>query len=173
MRVEWSDLSGVHLEPAVRTSDNRGSFEKLYDGATGTALTATQVCTSFNRARGTLRGLHVQLPPAEESKAIWCGAGEMFDVMLDMRRDQVTYGDWATVRLAASEPQLLRLPPGIAHGYQTLTDGVVVNYLIEGAFSAECARTIKWDAPGLSIDWPLPVTAVSDADRDGLSWPVF
>ena len=172
MKVDWSDLAGVHLEPATRTRDSRGSFEKLYDGTASGPLVANQVCTSFNRTRGTLRGLHVQVPPAGETKAIWCSAGEVFDVMVDARRSHGTYGDWAAVRLAGSEPQLLRLPPGIAHGYQTLTDAAVLSYLIDGTFNPECARTIRWDDASLRIEWPIDVTVVSESDRGGLSWPL-
>lgn len=167
MRVDWTELSGVTLEPAVRHTDDRGSFDKLYDGTT---LTMTQLCSSFNHQRGTVRGLHVQVAPDLEQKSLWCTTGELFDVLVDTRPDEPTYGDWAGVHLAAREARLLRLPPGIAHGYQTLTDGTAVTYLIDGSFAPNSARTILWNDATLQIDWPLALTTISESDRNGRPW---
>ncbi|MFL6106650.1 MAG: dTDP-4-dehydrorhamnose 3,5-epimerase family protein [Marmoricola sp.] len=172
MRVEWSDLAGVVLEVAVRHEDVRGSFDKLYESRDRGSLTASQLCTSFNRASGTVRGLHVQVAPHLEHKSLWCTSGKLFDVLVDMREEEPTYGDWAAVNLSAAQPCLLRLPPGIAHGYQTLADATAVTYLIDGTFAPLSARTIRWNDAKLGIDWPLPMTVISDSDRDGLSWPV-
>ncbi|MFL6108690.1 MAG: dTDP-4-dehydrorhamnose 3,5-epimerase family protein [Marmoricola sp.] len=168
MRVEWSDLAGVSLEAAVRHQDDRGSFDKLY---TGGPLLATQLCSSFNHLRGTVRGLHFQVEPDLERKALWCTAGELFDVLVDTRVSEPTYGAWASVHLSASAAQLLRLPPGVAHGYQTLVDETAVAYLIDGPFAPKSARTIRWDDPTLKIDWPRPPSAISAADRNGRLWP--
>lgn len=173
MKLDWSDLAGVVLEPAERHEDRRGSFEKLFDGSRSLPITATQLCTSFNHVRGTVRGLHVQLAPHPEHKALWCSSGELFDVLVDTRSDQPTFGSWATIHLSATAPQLLRVPPGVAHGYQTLADRTTVNYLIEGAHHPGSARTIRWNDATLAIEWPLPVTEISDSDRDGLPWPLF
>lgn len=172
MRVEWSDLAGVVLEAPQRHEDGRGSFDKLYDGGGLGSITATQLCTSFNRVSGTVRGLHVQLAPHLERKSLWCTSGQLFDVLVDTREEEPTYGSWAAVRLTAAEPRLLRLPPGIAHGYQTLLDNTAVAYLIDGTFSPSSARTIRWDDASLGIEWPLPVSMISESDRGGQSWPV-
>lgn len=172
MRVELLDLPGVRLEPADRHQDERGSFEKIFDGAQDRALNATQVCMSVNRVRGTVRGLHVQVAPSLEHKALWCSSGELFDVLVDTRPGEATYGDWAAVHLTSSRPTMLRIPPGIAHGYQTLADTTTVNYLIEGDFAPESARTLRWDDPTVGITWPLEVSLMSASDREGRSWPV-
>lgn len=171
MRVDWSELSGVSLEPAVRFRDERGSFEKLYDGSAG-PLGVTQLCTSYNAATGTVRGLHVQVAPHLERKALWCTSGELFDVLVDTRPDEPTYGCWAGVHLTAVGAELLRLPPGIAHGYQTLAADTALCYLIDGDFAPGSARTLRWDDPTVQVEWPLPVTVMSDSDRDGRPWPV-
>jgi dTDP-4-dehydrorhamnose 3,5-epimerase len=111
MRVEWTDVRGVVLEAAQRHEDARGSFEKLYDGSSTGPLTTTQLCTSFNRRSGTVRGLHVQVAPHLEHKAVWCGSGEIFDVLLDTRPGEPTFGCWVGVRLSGAHQQLLRVPP--------------------------------------------------------------
>jgi dTDP-4-dehydrorhamnose 3,5-epimerase len=172
MRIDWTAMAGVVIEPAERHRDERGSFEKLYHGSPDHLLTVSQVCTSFNRTRGTVRGLHVQLPPNEEQKALWCSAGAMFDVVVDTRRGSKSFGHWAGIDLEASEPVLLRIPPGIAHGYQTLTDDTAVTYLINGEHVPDAARTVLWNDPSLGIEWPLDVSIISAADRAGQRWPV-
>lgn len=172
MRVHWTSIRGVTIEPAERHHDERGSFEKLFDGSLDGSLSVSQVCTSNNRARGTLRGLHVQVAPHEERKALWCSGGALFDVLVDTRRNEATFGSWAGVELGAAEPVLLQIPPGIAHGYQTLAEDTTVTYLISGVYAPESARTILWNDPSLGIEWPLEVRVISDSDRAGRPWPV-
>lgn len=172
MRVDWTAIAGVEVEPAARHHDERGTFEKLYDGSSERALTVFQVCTSFNRTRGTVRGLHVQLAPHDEHKSLWCSTGALFDVLVDTRRDETTFGDWAGVNLAATEAVLLRIPPGVAHGYQTLIDDTTVTYLITGDHVPSAARTVVWNDPSVGVSWPLDVSVISPADRAGRPWPV-
>ena len=171
MRIEWSDMAGVSLEPVVSHQDERGSFDKIFDGSNDVVLTASQLCLSLNRAAGTVRGLHVQVAPHLESKSIWCSSGELFDVIVDTRPEHGSFGHWAGVLLDGTRPQLLRIPPGVAHGYQTLAVNTAINYLIDGTYAPEAARTIRWDDPTLGIDWPHEVTLISDADRAGQPWP--
>lgn len=168
-RLEWDQLAGVTLHDSTVHVDARGNFVKLWgDGA----LVVDQVCTSYNVRAGTLRGLHLQLPPSVERKYVWCTAGALWDVLVDARADEPTFGSWAAVRLGADEPALLEVPPGVAHGYQTLADGTGVGYLISGAYDATSARTLAWDDPTVGISWPLQVSEISAADRDGRPWPL-
>jgi dTDP-4-dehydrorhamnose 3,5-epimerase len=118
-----------------------------------------------------VRGLHVQVAPHLESKSIWCSSGELFDVIVDTRPEHGSFGHWAGVLLDGTRPQLLRIPPGVAHGYQTLAVNTAINYLIDGTYAPESARTNRWDDPTLGIDWPHEVTLISDADRAGQPWP--
>lgn len=170
MKVEWCDVIGVELHPGMTHRDDRGTFVKHYD-AGHDAVTARQVCTSFNHLRGTVRGLHLQLPPFEETKLVWCTSGELWDVMVDTRREQPTFGCWANVRLAAGDGNLLVVPPGVAHGYQTLSDNTSVAYVIDGEYRADAARTVAWNDPSIGVAWPLDVTAISADDRKGTEWP--
>lgn len=168
MRVEPTEIPGVSLTPGRRTRDSRGSFTKALDGA----VSAVQLCAAHNLERGTVRGLHVQVEPYSEEKRVWCVAGSVWDVLVDTRPDEPTYGSWTGLRLDATKPLVLGVPAGVAHGYQSLVDETVVVYLIAGPYSPAHARTISWSDPTLNIDWPLPVSRISDADRDAPPWPL-
>ncbi len=171
MRVDWTAILGLELLEATEHLDERGAFAKLWDGSTSGALEVDQVCVSSNRAAGTIRGLHLQVEPFPESKAIWCSSGRLWDVVVDTRPDQPTYGAWAAVELDARRAQVLRIPPGVAHGFQTLSDDTTVMYLISGHFDAGSGRTVPWHDPTLSIAWPQMVTAISEKDRTAPPWP--
>ena len=172
MRRDWSELRGVVFESGVVHRDNRGSFTKLFDADGVDELAVTQVCVSVNDRSGTIRGMHVQLLPHGETKRLWCTSGEVWDVVIDLRADEPTWGDWAAVTLKADEPAMLSVPAGVAHGFQTLTDGASLIYLIDGAFAPESARTLRWDDPTVGIEWPREVTMISENDRAGRPWPV-
>jgi dTDP-4-dehydrorhamnose 3,5-epimerase len=93
-------------------------------------------------------------------------------VLVDMRSDQPTYGSWWAETLSSDNPMSLLVPPGIAHGYQTLSDDTVVSYLICGEFRPKSARTLAWNDPTIAVPWPLDVTEISESDRNGTPWPV-
>ena len=94
------------------------------------------------------------------------------DVLVDLRPDEPTYGDWAATHLKAVEPAMLTVPPGVAHGFLTLTDGASFVYLIDGEFAPASARTLCWDDPTVGIEWPHEVTVISAKDRAGQPWPM-
>jgi dTDP-4-dehydrorhamnose 3,5-epimerase len=171
MKVELTSLRGVALHDAIVHVDPRGTFAKLRE-CDGDPIPVDQVCVSSNVKAGTIRGLHIQLPPHEEEKLVWCTAGKIFDVLVDTRPGEPTYGRWSAVELASDIPQLLQVPPGVAHGYQTRTNGATVAYLIVGKWAPTEARTIAWNDPTLRIDWPEAVTEISDGDRGGSPWPL-
>lgn len=171
MRVDLSAIAGVQLHGAVVHSDERGSFTKLFETTTAPPH-AQQVCRSVNDRAGTIRGLHLQLDPHPERKLIWCTAGAIWDVVVDARPDQPTFGSWACVELNASPGQTIEVPPGVLHGFQTLLDATVVHYVIDGVHEPSSARTIAWDDPTLGISWPMPPSALSAADSRGASWPL-
>lgn len=171
MRVDMTDIRGVRLEEARVHTDHRGNFVKYRDAQVH-RVPIDQVCSSFNHRAGTVRGIHVQVPPHVEHKLVWCTAGAIWDLVVDTRHDEPTYGHWAATELSADAPSLLHVPAGVAHGYQTLTDSAAVAYLIEGRWVPTAARTISWEDPALAIDWPHPISDISDADKDGLAWPI-
>ena len=175
MNAEPLALRGVTLLRAEVHEDERGAFRRIVDIPTlaglGLDAAVVQISMATNRRRGTLRGMHYQVAPHGESKTIWCTSGSVFDVLVDLRAHEPTYGSWISVHLAADLPVALHVPPGIAHGYQTLEDGTALAYAIGTPYVPESARSLRWDDPTVAIDWPLPVTAISQRDREAPLWP--
>lgn len=174
MRVEWSEMAGVEMTSPSEHADERGTFTKLYAGGPDQVdrLSVAQVVVTHNLQRGTVRGLHVQVAPHLETKTLWCSSGEVWDVLVDTRSDQPSHGHWTANRLQAGVPHIITVPPGVAHGYQTLADASTLVYLIEGVHVSHSARTLAWDDPVVGIDWPLSASVISQRDRAGAPWPV-
>jgi dTDP-4-dehydrorhamnose 3,5-epimerase len=114
--------------------------------------------------------MHFQRPPAEESKLVRCSRGTIFDVIIDLRRDSATYGKHFAVELSDDSHRALFVPKGFAHGFQALSDEVMVEYQMGAYYSPNEATGIRYDDPAFAIEWPLPVTTISEQD---LSWPRF
>ena len=176
MIVEATAFRGVHFLRGVRHRDPRGSLRKvLVAGAArdaGLDVSFDEVVVTTNDLAGTVRGMHFQVPPHAETKTLWVTAGALFDVLVDMRPEEPTYGSWLGVDLTADDDLALQVPPGVAHGYQTLVAGTTITYLIRGSHSPEHARTLRWDDLTVAITWPHEVSQISDKDREGSSWPV-
>jgi dTDP-4-dehydrorhamnose 3,5-epimerase len=172
VKRELAEMDGVVLSVGAAYPDERGAFSKLLNAGAGEEIAVTQIASSYNARSGTVRGMHLQVPPHGEIKRLWCAIGAIWDVLVDFRPESRTFGDWAGVRLSPDEPALLTVPMGVAHGFQTLVDATTVVYLIDGAFLPDHGRTLRWDDPTVGIDWPLPVTAISESDRSGRAWPV-
>ena len=168
-------FSGLYLVTAEVHPDDRGSFRRMVDfdvlRSRGLDTAVCQVSTVNNRRAGTVRGLHYQAEPNAEAKTLWCHAGAVFDVLVDLRPDEPTYGKWIGVRLEAGAPAALHVPRGIAHGYQTLEDASEMTYLISTPYVSESARSLRWDDPTVGIEWPLKVTAISARDQQAPNWP--
>jgi dTDP-4-dehydrorhamnose 3,5-epimerase len=173
--VEPLGLPGVFLLHGVRHADERGFLRKVVVSdvlrEAGLDLVVDEVVSTTNDAAGTVRGMHYQAAPHEETKTLWVTSGALADVLVDVRRDQATYGQHVAVRLSADDDLGLYVPPGVAHGYQTLVDDTSLTYLIRGAYSPDHARTLAWDDPVVAVQWPLPVTRISEKDRQGHPWP--
>ena len=112
--------------------------------------------------------MHYQVEPALESKLVRCTRGSMFDVVLDVRHGSPTYKKWFAVELSAENGRMLYLPEGCAHGYQTLEDNTEMHYMASAVYTPSAARGARFDDPAFQIQWPLPVTAISEQDRN---WP--
>ena len=109
---------------------------------------------SFNKKRGTLRGLHYQAAPHEQAKLVRCTMGAIYDVIVDLRPDSATFKQWVAVELTASNRQMLYVPEGFAHGFQTLEDRTEAFYQMSEYYAPECARGVRWNDPAFSIEWP-------------------
>ena len=175
MRIEHLPLEGVVLLGYDTARDDRGSFRRVIDlgdlAGLGLDSRVSQVSAATNDVRGTVRGMHYQARPHEESKTIWCTRGSVFDVLVDVRPEQPTYGSWCSVTLADGDGLALHVPPGIAHGYQTLEDDSALVYVMSTPHHPESARSLLWSDPTVAITWPLPVTRISDRDREAPAWP--
>lgn len=169
MRFTESGMAGaflIELEPA---RDERGFFAQTWNRALfaehGLDVELTECAMSFNHRRGTLRGLHYQVAPFEETKLVRCTAGAIYDVIVDLRLQSPTKHKWAGFELTAENRRMVYVPRGFAHGFQTLTDSTEVSYQLTGTYSPGHARGIRWDDPALGVSWPLPVTSISQRDR--------
>ncbi len=165
-------FEGVRALWGVRSNDQRGSSRKLLVGAEGLwkPRSVPDVLSVHNRVAGTIRGFHLQEAPYSEAKALWVSAGSIFDVILDLRSDLPTFGQWQAFHMTAEDPFLLILPLGVAHGYQTLSDNTVVTYLIDGTYQPLAARAVLATSPSLGIPWPLKIAAISEADKGAAPW---
>jgi dTDP-4-dehydrorhamnose 3,5-epimerase len=163
-------LAGAFVIEPDRFDDERGHFGRLYDReefeARGLDTRVALCAVSFNRTRGTLRGLHYQASPHEQAKLVRCTHGRLHDVIVDLRRESSTYRKWVAEELSAASGRLLYVPAGFAHGFLTLEAGTEIMYLISGPRVARSERGIRWDDPALAIDWPVSPAILSARDRD-------
>ena len=155
----------IDVEPLV---DDRGVFARTWCArelaAAGIDPRIAQCNISYNRVRGTLRGLHYQAEPHAEAKFVRCTAGAIFDVIVDLRPGP-TYLHWESFTLSAANRSTLYVPRGCAHGFQTLEDATEVFYQMSEFYAPEAARGIAWDDPVLGIEWPLDGPVMSAKDR--------
>lgn len=158
MRFRETPLAGAFVIELERREDERGSFARCWCkeefAAHGLHANWVQANVSFNRRAGTLRGLHYQEAPHQETKLIRCTAGAAYDVIVDLRSGSPTWGRWAAVELSAARGAMIYVPEGFAHGFQTLTDNTELFYLMSAAHSPASARGVRWDDPALAITWP-------------------
>jgi dTDP-4-dehydrorhamnose 3,5-epimerase len=170
--TELTDAYIVDLEPIA---DSRGFFARAWCerelGEQGLETRIAQCNMSFNRRKGTIRGMHFQRPPHEEVKLIRCIRGALFDVIIDLRPESATYKNWIGVELSDDNRRALYVPKGFAHGFQTLVDNTETFYMVSAFYAADAGAGVRWDDPAFGIDWPLgQPTEISDNDRN---WPDF
>lgn len=175
MILNEAPLAGAFvIQPELRR-DERGFFARTFCRETllehGIDIDIVQCNLTHNRRRGTLRGMHYQIPPHAEQKLVCCVRGAAFDVIVDLRGDSPTRGQWYAVELTADNRRSLLIPRGMAHGFQTLTADTEMFYQMGQSFSPEHARGFRYDDPAIGIDWPLAVSCISERDRN--FGPVF
>lgn len=167
MQIESLKIPGTYLIENNIHIDDRGSFENLYNlellEKLETNFAIRQVNLSRNQNAGTVRGLHYQRSPAPESKIVNCVLGLVFDVMVDLRIKSEFFGCWQSVILKPSQ-NAVYIPDGVAHGFQTLTDNCIIQYLHSGNYVPSLSTGIRFDDPNLQISWPQEVSEVSEND---------
>lgn len=174
VRFVGTKIPGVYLVEPDALEDERGFFARAWCvrefAARGLAPRFVQCNLSYSRRRGTLRGLHYQAPPMAEAKLVRCIRGVVFDVVVDLRPESPTYGQWLGIALAANNRGALYVPEGCAHGFQTLVDDTEVMYPVSQYYAPHYERGVRWDDPAFGIQWPLPDPIISAKDR---SWQDF
>lgn len=167
-------LMGAFIVELDKKDDDRGFFARAYCAREfeqhGLRPQVVQANMSYNHKRGTVRGMHYQVPPASEPKFIRCIRGAIWDVIIDMRPGSPTYLQHIGVELSADNRRAIYVPDMFAHGNQALTDGAELLYLVGEFYTPGCERGVRYDDPEISIEWPIPVTVISDKDA---SWPLL
>ncbi len=168
MRFTPLAIAEVWLVQPERRADARGHFARTFCAAEfaahGLPVAFPQCNLSFNRHRGTLRGLHWQDDPYQEGKLVRCTRGAVFDVAVDLRPGSATRGHWVSATLSAEDGDALYVPPGFAHGFQALEDGAEVFYQMTEPYRDGLARGLRWNDPALAIAWPLADPILSERD---------
>lgn len=174
MKFIETGLSGAVIVEIEKLQDQRGFFARTWCKKEfekhGLDTEVVQANVSYNRTKGTLRGMHYQAEPHGETKLVRCTQGAIYDVIIDLRPDSPTYRKWIGVELTADNYRMLFVPKMFAHGYQTLVDDSVVAYQAGQFYTPGSERGIRFDDPAFDIQWPLPVSIISEKDK---SWSDF
>lgn len=167
-------LKGAFIIEPEFLRDERGFFARTWCRqeftSHGLNPRLVQCNISFNRRKGTLRGMHYQATPHAEAKLVRCTRGSIYDVIIDLRPESPTFKQWAASELTESNRLMLYIPEGFAHGFQTLEDDTEVFYQMSEFYHPESARGIRWDDPAFLITWPLSCLTVSTKDNSYQLW---
>ncbi len=162
-------LPGVFEIRLEALPDDRGFFARTWCQmefeAHGLNPRLAQCSISFNARRGTLRGLHLQVPPYAEAKLVRCTKGAIYDVVVDLRPQSPTYLQWIGVTLTATNRAMVYIPEGCAHGFLTLEEQSEVLYQMSEFYHPESARGVRWNDPAFRVAWPFAPEIISERDR--------
>lgn len=174
MQLKRTAIEGLIQVEVTLREDERGAFARTYDEETfakaGLPTHWPQCNTSFNRKRGTLRGMHFQAAPKEEPKLVRCTAGSVFDVGVDLRPDSPTYLKWFGIELSAARRNAFFIPAGFAHGFLTLEDYTEVYYQMGESYDAALQRGVRWNDPTFGIIWPFSPVVIAPRDAEYASY---
>lgn len=166
--IETKLKGAFTIEPEM-LEDERGFFARTFCQkefeARGLDPRQVQSSISFNKTRGTLRGMHFQAIPFEETKLVRCTKGKIYDVIIDLRCDSPTYRQWLMEELTVDNHRMMYVPKGFAHGFQTLEDQTEVFYQMSESYMEGYAKGIRWDDPAFGITWPVENPIISAKDR--------
>lgn len=169
-----TELVGAFVIDLQRFEDNRGFFACAWSAEAfakqGLDVRLAQINLSYNRTRGTLRGMHFRHAPHAEAKLIRCVRGTIYDVIIDLRPDSASYRRWVGVELSAENRRAVYVPEGFAHGFQTLVNDVEVLYQVSQPYMPSAEAGVRYDDPAFGVSWPLPASEVSAKDQQ---WPLF
>jgi dTDP-4-dehydrorhamnose 3,5-epimerase len=157
-------IKGVYIIQPELLTDERGFFarsfckEEFQKHELETDIVQCNI--SYNKKKGTLRGMHYQVPPFEEAKMVSCTKGSIYDVIVDLRRDSPTCCQWVATEINDKNFKMMYIPKGCAHGFQTLEENAIVYYQMTEFFHPECAKGVRWNDPVFKIDWPIIQTVI-------------
>ena len=170
--LETGIVNARVIDPSPH-QDGRGRFLRAWCAREfaeqGLDFLPVQANLGFSKTSGTVRGMHFQTAPAIEAKLVRCTRGAIFDVVLDLRPESPSYGEWHGVELTAENCRMLYVPQNCAHGYQTLEECTEMYYMTSAFYAPSAVRGVRFDDPAFGIQWPLVATVVSDQDRN---WPL-
>jgi dTDP-4-dehydrorhamnose 3,5-epimerase len=174
MQFRQCTVEGAWLIQPTPHEDERGRFMRVWCAQElrqhGVDFIPVQANMGLSHRRGTIRGMHFQVAPALEAKLVRCTRGALFDVVVDLRPRSPTYRRWYGAQLTPENGWMLYVPEGCAHGCQSLADETEFHYMASAAFAPKQATGVRYDDPALAIEWPQPVSLVSDQDRN---WPLL
>lgn len=170
MRFTETCLKGAYIIEIEPMEDERGFFARSWCqkefAAQGLNPDFVQCNISFNKEKGTLRGMHYQVDPHAEAKLVRCTMGAIYDVIIDFRSESSTFRQWFGIELTAHNHKMIYIPEGFAHGFQTLEEDSELLYLHTEFYSAEHEGGIRYNDPMINISWPLEVTGISEKDQN-------
>jgi len=163
-------LKGAYVIDIEKNEDSRGFFARTWCEREfkdhNLSVQSAQFSISFNSKKGTLRGMHFQIPPYEEVKIVRCTMGAIYDVIIDIRKSSPTYKKYFGIELSAQNRKMFYIPEGFAHGFITLEDNTEIFYQISNFYEPQAARSIKWDDPEFHIEWPMKPVVISERDKN-------
>jgi dTDP-4-dehydrorhamnose 3,5-epimerase len=172
VRFKPTSIDGAYLIEPELAEDQRGFFARLWCAEefreNGLDTRLAQASISYNRRRGTIRGLHWQAAPYGENKLVRCSAGAIYDVLVDIRPHSTSYMRWEAFLLSHRNRRMIFIPEGIAHGFQTLEDDTEISYQMSEAYHPEAACGLRWDDPSFNIIWPIsdPILSLKDCSYE-------
>lgn len=168
MKFISTNIDGLYEIELDVYKDNRGWFARTYCKEDFNVIHHNkewiQINHSFTRRKGSIRGMHYQVPPYHEAKLVRCIAGAIFDVAIDLRKKSPTFMNWVGIELSADNKKMFYIPEGCAHGFQTLTDNTELIYNHTSYYNRDSESGLRYDEPIFAISWPLPISEISEKD---------
>ena len=175
MKFIETKLKGAFaIEPEI-VNDERGFFTRIWCkkeySSCGLDPDLAQISVAFNKKKATVRGMHFQIKPNEETKLVQCTRGKIYDVIIDLRADSKTFKQWFGIEIKSEDYKLVYVPKGFAHGYQTLENDSEVIYHMSAFFAPESYSGVRWNDPAFNIKWPITETIIiSNKDKGYLDF---
>ena len=170
MKFTETPLKGAYTIDLEKKGDDRGFFARFFCknelAEQGLNNEIVQINNSLSQHKGTLRGMHYQLPPYEEDKIVRCLHGSLYDVIIDLRQDSPTFGRWFGEELTEENRKMMYVPKGFAHGLVTLEPDTEILYLVTQYYAPDYERGIRWNDPRFNIQWPIEPVEISEKDRN-------